>query len=412
MGMSAFGAALRNTAEKSVTGPMMIYLVTDYSNYRTLYYEQRGKPMSEMLNGGSALRWTSKFKVSSKAAYYDPATEDHAPQNSQDSVVGRSYWHTHMAHETYSEDQLLINQGGTGDSATIEETYAQEIKNKIQSLVGSIANSFGETAWQRPDATIMGGQDLKQPNSIPVYLNEFIYGLFGRLTAGGTYIDPTTGISSIHGFSPATVDHAKYRPWQDTYGAGATGFTANSADNLIYRLSLAMRKTDFQPPPFHAEDFDPESDTAVDRSGGVIFCSAKGLARAEHLYRSSQNRWDDFMDPAGNPRFKTVQLVHEAQLDGGQAVSGVLYPNHSTLSSATGFVDEDATGVANATAGPRYYGVNFKYMKFIWHSAAYMKFLDPFRQNLVTWTQGVHSMTTRQCRDRSKCFMLSPNGDQ
>jgi hypothetical protein len=412
MGMSAFASALRNTAEKSVTGPMLIYFVTDYSNYRTLYYATRGKPMSQLLDGGSALRWTSKFKTSSKAGYYDPATEDHAPQNSQDSVVGRSYWHTHMAHETWNESQLLVNQGGVSDSSLIEETYAQEIQNKMQSLHGALANSFGETMWQQPDNTLMGQQDLKQPNSIPVYLNQFSSGLFGRLTAAGAYIDATKGFTAIHGFSPQTADHAKYVPYTAGYGTGSTGFTANNAQNLIYYLSLAMRKTDFGPPPFYTEDFDPESDTAVDRSGGVIFCSAIGLARAEHLYRSSQNRWDDFMDPAGNPRFKTVQLVHEAQLDAAK-----LYPNHATLASATDYVDENAIGsagteVTNADKGPRYYGVNFKYTKFIWHSASYLKYLDPFRQNLETWTQGVRSMTTMQMRDRSKSFLLYPISDQ
>lgn len=415
MGMSVFASALRNTAEKSITGPSMIYFVTDYSNYRTLYYLTRGRQMNDMLRGGDVIRWTTKFKASSKAGYYDPATAEHAPQNSQDSLVGRAYFHPHMAHESWDEVQLLINAGGTSEGSRIEETYASEIVNKMQSLNGALANSFAETSWQRPDSSIMGTQDALQPNSIPVYLNEFFYGLFGRLDAAGTAIDSTKVYTAIHGFSPATVDHAKYRHKQYRYGASGTGFTANNADNLIYYLSLAMSQTDFQPPPFHSEYFDPEDESSVDRSGGVIFCSAKGRARAEHLYRSSQNRWEDWMDPAGNPRFKTVQLVYEAQLDGGQAV-GQLYPNHGTLASATGYVDEDANAsvseVANAWKGPRYYGVNTKYLKMCWHSEQYMQYLEPFRQNLTKYTQGVSSLTSMYCIDRSKMFLISPNGDQ
>lgn len=413
MGMSVFASALRNTAEKSITGPSMIYFVTDYSNYSTLYYTTRGRKMTDMLRGGDVIRWTSKFKTSSKAGYYDPATEEHAPQNSQDSVVGRAYFHAHMATETWDEIQLILNMGGVSHSAVVDETYASEIENKLQSLNGALANSFVETIWQRPDSGLMGTQDAKQPNSFPVYMNEFFYGLFGRLDAAGTVIDATTAYTAIHGFLPATADYAKYRTYNAKYGVGATGFTANNANNLVYHLSLAMRKTDFKPPPMHTEDFDPESDTSIDRGGGGgwIACSAVGLARAEHLYRSSQNRWDDFMDPAGNPRFKTVQLVHEAQLDVAQ-----LYPNHGTLASATGYVDENGntngTPVANADVGPRYYGINTKYLKYVWNSARYMEFLEPFRLGQTIYQQGVNSLTSTFCPDRSKLFLLSPSGDQ
>jgi len=411
MGMSAFSAALRNVAENSTTGPKMMTFVSDYSNYASLYYLMRGRKMSDTLRGGQNIRFSVKFKASSKAGFYDPAVEEHAPQDSQDSVVGRSYWHAHMAHETWKEESLLINQGGIGDGALIEQTYLQEIHNKIQSLKAALVDSLTVAFWQRPDTTIMGTLDSKQPNSIPVYLNEFTYGLFGRITAAGSYIDSNTGYTAIHGFTPADTAYAKYRPLQKTYGAGTTGFTANSADNLIYNLSYCMRKTDFVPPPFYTEAYDPEGETAVDRSGGVIFASAIGVARAEHLYRSSQNRWDDFMDPSGNPRFKTVQIVHEAQLD-----TAALYPNHTTLASATGFVDENTlsggSAVTNATLGPRYYGANAKHLKVCWHQERYLKWLDPFRIGLTTWQQGVNSEVTVYCDDRSKMFLLSPNGDQ
>lgn len=398
---SAFGAALATVASKVVTAKKFVYNAARKANYSSLYYFLAGRKMSEMLRAGSDVRARVKFASSSKAGWYNVSTDDHAPSISQDGTWAIAYWAAHMAQDSWKEEPLLVNSGGTTDGSLAEETWTQEIYNTLQSLMTALYGSLIEGMWAPPNLTNMGGTDPKQPYSLIVYLNEWANSLWasdsGATGAGDAW-------TTIHGINPAT--EPRYRPYRATYGASGAGFTAGSIANLIFALSLAQRKTKFAPPPTDQNYFDPKEDTEIEGDKGVIFCSADGLARAEHLYRSSQDRWQDGWDPAGNPRFKNTMFVHEGELD-----SAAVYPNHTTPGSATGLVTESNTAGTFFT-GPRYYGVNCQYAKMYFHKNRFLEFLKPFRESLTGWTQGVNTIGTMLCPDRSPHFLLSPAADQ
>lgn len=388
---AGFGSALATVASAVMSKPKFIYNIAAQNNYASLWYLLNGRKMSDILRAGADVRVRVKFTASSKQGWYNVPSEDHSPQISQDGNWAIAYWCAHMAQESWKEEQLLVNSGGTGEGAVAEETYTQEMFNLLQSLMTQFHYGMTTSLWAKPNNATMNNTDPTRPCSITSIINEFTNGLFVE--------DATTTWTSVHGLAPAT--YTTWKPYQLSYGAGDTGFTVASKTNLLYALSLAMRKTTLIPPPMSKEYFDPEDETAVDKSGGVVFASAVGVAKAEQLYRSSQDRWADWMDPAGNPRFKNVQLVHEAQLD-----SYAGYPDGS------GYGTVDETSTAATRGGPRFYGVNAKYMKMYYHRNRFMKFLEPFREGATTYTQHVNTMGTLLCPDRSKHFILYPNGNQ
>ncbi len=380
--LSAFGAALATVASKVVTGQKFIHNIAQQKNYASLYYFYMGRRMSDMLRAGSDVRARVKFSVGSQADWYSAATAEHAASISEDGAWAIAYWCTHMAHESWKEEELLVNSGGTSEGSLAEETWSQELWNKYQSLMTSLHGSLAATFWRRPSNTDMNGTDPLRPCSIPVYLNPMVDGLFRE--------DASNIWATIHGINP--VAQTGYLPYRGTYSS----FTNLDNTSLVYALSLAMRQTTFAPPPVNQEYFVDEDDGEMENDKGVIFASAVGVTRAEQSYRGYQDRWADAWDPFGNPRFKGCQLVHEAQLD-------------------TAAIHPDASGYGNAletaalVTGPRYYGVNTKYMKTYFHRSRFLKFLDTFRIGQTTWQQGVNSMGTMLCPDRSKHFLLSPS---
>lgn len=380
----AFASAMATVASHVTESKKFIYNIAQAQNFSTLYYSMMGRRMADILRAGSDVRARVKFSAGSQAGWYEVPTEEHAPSISQDGAWAIAYWCAHMSHETYKDEQLLVNSGGTGEGSLAEETWKQELWNAMQSLFTAAYNSVSASFWAVPRNATMNGTDPKQPVSIPALLNVHANGLFVE--------DAATTWASIHGINP--VANAGFVPYRGTY---ASLTDATNATNAIYALTLAIRKTTFAPPPMNKEYFVDE-DSLIENDKGVIFGSATGVSRLENFYRISQDRWSEWMDPSGNPKVKGCPLVHEAQLD-----SAAIYPDASGYGNSL----ETAADIS----GPRYYGINFKYLKMFWHRERHFKLLEPFRVGQTTWQQGLHSMGTLLCPDRSKHFFLSPSTD-
>lgn len=390
-GFGAFGSALATVIQHMTTAPKFRYNLVARKNYRTLWYLLGGRPMSEMVRAGSDVRARLFDNATAKAGFYDMASADHLPQIDENGVWAIAYWCAHMAQTSYKEEVLAVNSGGWTRGDVAEETMTQELTAKFQELMTVLYNSWSAAFWAQPVKADMAGTSPTKPHSIPAFLNAFTNGLFQETP--GTSASYWTAVNTV---DPTTV--TAYVPHIGTYGAGGAGFTPNSAANLIPALSKAVRSCSFEPPPMNKEFFDPKTEATFDQSGAFIACSAEGIGRVETLYQNSQHRWADFNDPANNPRYSGVQFVYEQELD-----TAVLY----TDTAGTGLTTEL---LADLT-GPRYYGVNGKYLKMYFHRAKFMEMLDPFRENLTTWTQGINSLGTLLCPDRSKHFILSPSAD-
>lgn len=407
MAFSSFTSALASTAPKLVTPKKFIRNIVSENNFETLFWLLAGRKMSEMLRGGSEIRSRIKFTTSSQADNYDIGVTEFNPGLSQDGVSASSYWHGHMAYDSYNEEVLDINAGGDGMDDTIEETWTQEMFNMMQSLYTALHQSFALGFWRVPNPANMGKQGYKYQNSIPAILNDHFgapasHGAATSLAATTRYGLFNTGTAQwreIHGID--VVNTPKFKPYFKGYGAGGAGFAVNTLSNVIFAIDMAVRKTTFKPPPVSRQYFEKEEETAIDKSGGAIFASARGVAGLQWLYANSQDRWGDWMDPFGQPKYKGIPIVYESQLD-----TQPLYQAAGLASTTT----EDLADIA----GPRYYGVNAKRYKAYFHKNRFMKLLTPINslKAPTTRVQYVNSLMSTLCDDRSKHFMVFPTADQ
>lgn len=408
MGFSSFTSALATTGPKLITAKKFIHNIVSNNNYETLFWMLAGRKMSDILRGGSEIRARVKFASGSSADNYDIGATTFTPGVSQDGTYAKSYWHGHMGHDGYYEEVVDINAGGDGMDDTIEETYTQEMQNMMQSLYTALHDSFSLGFWRPPDPNTMGAQGKKYQNSIPVILNDHLgapasHGAATSLLAStrlGLFNTGARQWRTIHEIDVPTTP--KYVPRLQGYGAaGDVGFTPKNLGNVIFALDMAVRKTTFKPPPISRNYFDNEMETAIDKSGGVIFASALGVAGLQFVYQASQDRWQDWMDPYGQPKYKGIPVVYESQLD--------IQP----LYLAAGGASLTTEMLADIT-GPRYYGVNAKRYRAYFKKNRFMKLLKPInsRDNPTFWTQFVNSLMSTMCEDRSKHFLVFPLTDQ
>jgi len=406
MGFQNFTSALASTAPKLVTAKKFIYNIVSENNFETLFWMLAGRKMSDILRGGSEIRARVKFDSGSTADNYDIGTTTFTPGVSQDGVNVTSYWHGHMAYDGYYEEVVDINAGGTGEGDTIDETWTQEIFNMMQSLYTALHKSFALGFWRVPDPANMGQQGYKYQNSIPAIVNDHLgapasHGAATSLIATtylGLFNTGSAQWRTIHGVD--VVGQQRYVPYRQLYGTGDTGFDPAEITNLCYAIDMAVRKTSFKPPPVSRDYFDKEEETSIDKSGGAIFSSARGVSGLQWVYRASQDNWQDWMDPYGQPKYKGIPVVYEALLD-----TQTLYQIGTTSLGTEQTAD---------IKGPRYYGINAKRYRAYFKANRFMKMLKPInsRENPTFWTQYCNSLMSTLCVDRSKHFIVTPASTQ
>lgn len=390
-GLGAFGSALNTVTVKSVTPKKFRFNLVARPNYQTLKYSLAGRPMADLLRAGSDVRARLLDKATARAYFYDVSSEEHEPQIDENGAYAIAYWCAHMAHTTYKEEPLAVNAGGWQMSSSEEQTLTVELWAKMQEMWTQLYGSWSDAFWCLPDKASMMGTSPTRPICIPAIINAFTNGLFQE-TPGTS----NTYWTTVNQVDPLTVP--AWVPYLGTYGAGGAGFTANNLANLIPALVQAFLKTTFDPPPSHQDYFDPKNESMMSPSGGAIVTSALGLGNVSALYSNSQHRWENFNDPRNAPVYGGVPFVYEANLD--------------TLPI---YVNAAGTGLASETAcdltGPRYYGINFNYLRTYFHAAKNFQVLEPMRRGLTTWQQGVNTMGTVLCTGRNRHFLLSPSAD-
>lgn len=391
VGVGAFGSALNTVTVKSVTPKKFRVNLAQRNNYRTLQFALAGRPMADLLRAGSDVRARLLDKATAKAYWYDVASENHEPQIDENGAYAIAYWCTHMAHTSYKEEPLAINAGGWQPGSVEEQTLTVELWAKMQELWTQCYGSWSDTFWCVPDQASMMGTTPTRPICIPAIVNAFANGLFQE-TPGTS----ATYWTSVNQVAPSTVP--AWVPYIGTYGAGGAGFTANNAANLIPALVQAFLKTEFEPPPSHKDYFDPPDEAQMMPSGSALITSAVGLGNVMGLYVNSQHKWDNYNDPRNSPMYGGCPFVYEQALD-----SLPIYLN----TAGTGLTTESAADLT----GPRYYGINFNYLRTYFHAAKAMQVLEPMRRGLTTWQQGINTMGTVLCTGRNRHFILSPSAD-
>lgn len=404
MAFSSFTSALATTGPKLVTAKKFIHNIVRENNFESLFWLLAGRKMSDILQGGSEIRSRVKFSSGSQADFYDIGATEFTPGVSQDGAYVTSYWHGLMAYDGYYEEVVEINAGGDGMDDTITETWTQEMHNMMQSLYTKLHQVMAYSIWRPADPANMGSQGYKYPNSIPSFLTEHpgAPATHGGATSGSTryglFNTGTAQWRTIHGIDVPTTPN--FIPYIQAYGTGDKGFEPGNPNNVIFAIDMAVMKTTFRAPPVNRDYFQADAEGSVDQSGGCIFSSAKGVSGLRWLYQNSQDRWGDWMDPYGQPKYHTIPVCYEYQLD--------VMPLYSD--GSTGLATESTADIV----GARYYGVNARYTRLYFKKNRFMKMLAPKNdiKNPTYWAQYVNSLMSMQCTDRKKNFIVYPAADQ
>jgi hypothetical protein len=166
---------------------------------------------------------------------------------------------------------------------------------------------------------------------------------------GGTW-------TTKQGIAPTDSGKGNWVPTRQGYGQLA----ATTTSGLVSAFDKAFLKTDFSPPPMKAEYY--ESATA--QPSGVIFTSLAGVSNAQFAYRIENDRWANNWDPFGRPMYGGRPFVYVKQLD-----TAAIFPTGTSGAYSTEL--NDSSGSENF--GPRYFGIQPKYMRMVYKNTRFQK---------------------------------------
>lgn len=361
--LTALGKFALQTGPKFLSGPKEIISDAQKRNYKTMGYLARGQRMADVLQNGADIREIVQLDNTNTAETY-LAGQPMTHSNPQGGVRIRVDWRFVRTEVVYHDQEKLLNAPG----GSYYQQYKDVIFSKFQDRMVNLMDFHEDLLWAQPATTTQEAAGGQNPLPIPAIINNGTNGLFGNAT-----VNPdATAWTTVAGVDPAT--YSNWAPYAATYA----NFTAGDASNLLYALTLARLKLDFQPPPMKAEYF--EGPTAM--PGCAIFCSTFGVARLMHLYRESKDMWPNSQsDPWFKPTFDGIPIV-----------------DVSTLDTADLYLDGGGTTLGDETesdiTGPRYYLVNSKYLRYVWHSKKFFHMEGEFRDRdqpetssfpIVTW---------------------------
>lgn len=174
----------------------------------------------KMYDGGYGLQWNLQVAATGLAVRSELYDTDEA--TAKDTMkTATSPWA--MVKVPYALDVRQISMN-SGSSKIVDDWQAQRVASMV-----SLAELLETDFWSAPDAS-----DTKKPRALRYYVvKNASTGFFG-----GT----PSGFSDVAGLS--TTTYPKWRNYTDIY-------TTVSQTDLIRRVKIAMRKTQFKPPVAH-----------------------------------------------------------------------------------------------------------------------------------------------------------------
>jgi hypothetical protein len=394
--LSGFARFVDDTGPTYFTGPKERLNDAQKTNYRTLGYMLRGQSMNDTLQFGASIKDKIMLSVARVTHTYSPGAEESVanPQTATTWTVPWRFWLTPM---TWLDQTVELN-GGKG---VVRETRFQQYYSEWMSIqqdgYTDWCDFMEEKYWAVPDKSKMEAQDGEEPYSIPCFVNEYTNGLPASSNQpGGTW-------TTVQQIDPTAVGKSNWVPQRFGYD-GSTDATTG-VDGLLSNLDQAYMKLDFQPPPVHREYF--ESPTA--QPWGFIACSSVGAAYVKRVYRINNDRWENTMDPYGMPLYGGRPFVYVAQLD-----TAAIYPTGTgTTANTSALSTELDTTSTGGAPGPRFFVIQPKYLRSVFHSERYLSDLGVMTDPKIP-TQHVKYLDTwgnTICRSRRRHAIVYPTND-
>lgn len=392
--LSGFTQFMSITGPATLTGVKEVVNDAQLTNYNILGYMLRGQQMSRVLRGGSIIQDRIFLSAVDQTESYLPF-EPAAAQMAQTGKMYQGSWRFFRTKIAWADEPMVLNAGADMNADAQEEAYKSEWFELWQNAYTSAMNYWERVLMALPNTALMepaGGQEMY---SIPFFLNDHPNGLWNPGTNGVGGVATTK-----EGISPIAADSLNWKPTLITYGSTLTdGFTPDDLKNVITALDKAYVRTSFKPPPMHKQYFEDEM-LAMAEPGAFVICSEDGIIMLKNLFRASNDRWGDVVDPGMNPLYKGAPFVYVPAMDTG------LYYAISTTSTGTERTAD--------LKGPRYIGIQPKYMHTVFHKDRYMLPIGP----LTDWDHPTeHRMFLNTfgnliARSLIRHFVISPAASQ
>lgn len=379
--VSAFTETVRLTGPTVFTGPRSVINDAQKNNYGTQSYLMRGQSMSDVVQGGTTIVDDIYLAASRKARAYRPGAKQ-SYTNPQTGAQLSIPYRMFITDVTWDDTEREINEGAAraGDrSLRYKDIWFKKQMNSYSDWCDFIEEQY----WLPPDTTRMeaAGGDLMY--SIPALINEYANGLPLGGNPGGAW-------TTKCGITPSAAGSTNFDNQRFGYQDVLTGTSLTSV-SLLSVFKQAMQKLDFRPPGQYKQYFEGASE----RPTGFIACNGLARALVWQLYMASQNRWDNQMDPFGNPVFDGAPFVYVAALDGA-----LIYPTGtgSTLAALLSHDGDTTNTIADGSfghSGPRFWCIQPEYLRQIYHerfTMANLGVMDDRAQPtshtmpLLTWT--------------------------
>ena len=389
------------------TGPAYIKskpeVINDAQIHRTyslgsLMGGDRGK--KEMFSGGSEIRFTTYFETGQRTRFHQPGATQNWAQP-QKTVTGRAPWRYAISDMSWN---LQAFEQNVGSSPDFQKYYDYKAQLERMPYV-DIWDFLESHVWSEPDATEMetlAGGDLGKMYSIPAFINEYGNGLFNSAGTAGT------AWTTIHGIDPASTTKGQNRFQQQSTvysNAIVTNGDLIKSTTILGAFEKMWKKVHFEKPPSHGEAY---SNPAYNSQ--QIFTSPEGQTAYTTALRSAQDMFviEGRQDPAyPDPAFNFIPVKYVNAL-----TTATLYPNNTTLGSATDNIAEGTNATGNRR-GPRFYWTNSDYLYPAFHEDYFFArggvrehFNDP-----DTFVVPIRLWGNLICPSRMRQGLVSPSGD-
>ena len=278
-----------------------------------------------------------------------------------------------------------------------------------------VINGMEAQLFKKPVVENMETNPGVEPFSIPAFVNEYPFGLFGEDTGtlpttgigaatdglnvatGAAFTSPDTVWTTVEGLA-SEVTEPRWRCQQQAY----SNITVATAANMLTAFDAMWLKCKFEAPGTRNEYF--ENDNLYNQ---FIACSRLGQTEYTRQLRDSQDTLvtSSRQDPAFvTPQYAGIDLVYVTELD-----TAVIYPDPS----ANVFVTETGDTGAGTRVGPRFYWLNAGYVSPVFHTSRYM-YKHPVMTHPnqpFTHVAPCDTWYNNVARSRQRCGIIYPDGD-
>lgn len=327
-------------------------------------------PSKKMVQAGQNIKFNTMFRGSGVGENVKPG-QVLVPSNPQRLTHGTVPWRFTRTHTTAIDQEVLLNDAVTYGDAGVRFQQFVNIRDEKRALleVSMWDDILEPNLWRQPNYATMEGADGLDPQSLPVFLNDFgigsttVAGLFDDQTGNTTTNYAGTGNLTIEGLSPANnnaVTQGRWKLNQFQYDSnavsGASSVSGTINKNIIMGLESAYSACNFVNPGTFATYY---TDPNVGQLN--IGTSTRGQEIMMSLLRQGQNHYiagpQDATYP--DPQFRGIPVRRYTALD----TAALFAASGSTLN----------TEMASATTnrGPRFYVWNSKFLYPVFHSQRY-----------------------------------------